>query len=150
MLFVVNKPETLQFSISILFQRGRNNWTKFGKQFLELFVSSFGVDVFHIKVSVMCLSLFQLRVTFLSGQVRSNINFLTVQQHTIQSINSFLGSTFFFEVNKPKTLGFSVFVGGNLAGQDVTKHRESVIQSLVVNIRVQVLDKDVTRTLLSQ
>lgn len=48
-----------------------------------------------------------------------------------------------------ETLGGSVWVGGDLTGKDSAEVGEGVVQGLVVDALVQVLDEDVTVTLLS-
>ena len=92
----------------------------------------------------------------------SNVDFLVVQQHTVDGLDSGLGRLSGVIVNETITLGASALVCCDLARKDVTKGGKSVVKSLgyevrptksqetdqpvyylIVNLLVKVLDEDV-------
>jgi len=52
-------------------------------------------------------------------------------------------------VHETITLRVSVLVGGDLAGKDVAKGTESVVEGLVVNVLLEVFDENVSNPRLS-
>ena len=81
--------------------------------------------------------------TNLLGDVVADVDFLVVQQHAVDRLDSGVGGSSGFVVNETVALGAAVLVGGNLAGENVTECRKGVMKGLVVDGVVQVLDEDV-------
>lgn len=57
----------------------------------------------------------------------SDVNLLVIQKHAIDSFNGAISSLRGFIVNKSITLGTAVFVGGNLARENISERRERVM-----------------------
>mmetsp|Transcript_149440 Transcript_149440/g.362977 ORF Transcript_149440/g.362977 Transcript_149440/m.362977 type:complete len:237 (+) Transcript_149440:1356-2066(+) len=83
------------------------------------------------------------RLALLEG---ADVHGLALDAHTVHLLDRLLGGLDGLELDKavPARLARGT-VDGDLARQDVPKQRECVEQSLVVNVLVQVLDKDVAR-----
>jgi hypothetical protein len=65
----------------------------------------------------------------------SNIDLLVVQQHTVDGLDSRLGSLGAVIVDKAITLGASALVCCDLARKDVTEGGKSVMKSLGCKVR---------------
>lgn len=68
--------------------------------------------------------------TNLARNVVTDIDLLIVQQHAIHGLDGVFGSFGSFIVDKTIALGAAVFIGSDLAGQDVTESRKSIMKSL--------------------
>ena len=90
------------------------------------------------------------RATNLLGNVVSNVDFLVVQQHTVDSLDSRLGCLSGLIVYKSVAFGATMLVRGDLAGQNVTECGKRIVQSLVIDCFVQVLDENVALTGLAE
>ena len=62
----------------------------------------------------------------------ADINLLVVEQHAIDSLDGSLGSLSGLVVDETVTLRTAMFIGGDLAGEDVAESRERVVQSLSI------------------
>mmetsp|Transcript_26446 Transcript_26446/g.61954 ORF Transcript_26446/g.61954 Transcript_26446/m.61954 type:complete len:245 (-) Transcript_26446:28-762(-) len=77
----------------------------------------------------------------------SDLHFLPIDQHAIQLFNGSIGCFGSLVVDVTISLGETgLAVGDNLAGKNVSKQTEGVVQLLVVDRLVEVLDKDVSNT----
>jgi hypothetical protein len=65
----------------------------------------------------------------------SNVDFLVVQQHAVDGLDSGLGRLSGIIVNETITLGASALICCDLARKDVTKGGESVMKSLGYEVR---------------
>ena len=90
------------------------------------------------------------RATNLLGNVVSNVDFLVVQQHTVDGLNSRLGCLSGLIVYKSVAFGATMLVRGDLAGQNVTECGKRIVQSLVIDCFVQVLDENVALASLAE
>ena len=63
----------------------------------------------------------------------ADIDLLVVQEHTVDSLDSGLGSLSSLVVDETVALGAAVLVGGDLAGQDVAESSEGVMEGLQSN-----------------
>ena len=75
------------------------------------------------------------RCTDLLGHVVSNVDLLVIQQHTIDGLDSRLGSLGAVIVNEAITLGASALVCRDLARKNVTEGGEGVMKSLGYRVR---------------
>ena len=159
-IFVVYESKALAVALLIDRDDGRCNSTEFCEDFIELFLGDFQVNVLDIKISELRLLLIDFRLAFLfddykhrknygrgstyfAGDMVSNIDLLIVQQHTIHSFDSGVGSLGSLVVNKSVPFGAADFIGGNFARQDISESSKRVVESFVVNLLVQVLDEDI-------
>mmetsp|Transcript_14923 Transcript_14923/g.37601 ORF Transcript_14923/g.37601 Transcript_14923/m.37601 type:complete len:216 (+) Transcript_14923:1557-2204(+) len=77
----------------------------------------------------------------------SNLDLLSINQHTIELLNGSVGGFGSLVVNISVSLGSCRFtVADDLAGKNVSKQRKGIVQLFVVNRLVEVLDKDVSDT----
>merc|ERR1719430_3002892 len=90
------------------------------------------------------LSKILLLLTLLAGNKSADEDFLLVQQHAIDLLDSVHGGLFRLEVNESITLAASISILSHLTGQDISESREGVVHGLVVDGLVQVLDEDIT------
>jgi hypothetical protein len=68
--------------------------------------------------------------------VVSNEDLLVVQQHTIDGLDSGLGSLSTVVVNEAITLRATTFVGRDLAGKDVAECSKGIMESLSRKVRM--------------
>ena len=60
----------------------------------------------------------------------ANEDFLIVEQHTIDCLDRVLGSLRGLVVNEAITLGVALLIDGDLAGENITKRDESIMERL--------------------
>mmetsp|Transcript_49129 Transcript_49129/g.81547 ORF Transcript_49129/g.81547 Transcript_49129/m.81547 type:complete len:247 (+) Transcript_49129:622-1362(+) len=70
--------------------------------------------------------------------------------HTIDSSNRLLCRLLSLVVDKAISARFPIRLTRNLAGEDVSKQTEGIIESLIVNVAIQILHVDVACTALSK
>src|SRR2546429_372249 len=80
----------------------------------------------------------------------TDVDLLLVQQHAVDMLDRVVGSFGSLVMYKAVTLGVTLIVLGDLATQNVAKRRKGIVQRLVVDGKVQVLDKDIACTGLAQ
>ena len=82
----------------------------------------------------------------LTTNERTHVDFMIIDEVAIELLNRILSG--FSGLIMDITISFrvSLFIGGNLARQDITKHTEGIEQTLVVYRRCQVLDKYIADT----
>jgi hypothetical protein len=66
---------------------------------------------------------------------------LLIHKHPVDFLNGLVGGLLRLKLDKPVAFGLARAVGGNLAGQDVAKSCESIMEGLVVDALVQVLQR---------
>jgi hypothetical protein len=69
-------------------------------------------------------------MTDLTRDMVADIDFLVVQKHAIDGLDSAFSSFCGFVVDKTVALGATVFIGGNLARENVAESGEGVMESL--------------------
>lgn len=69
-------------------------------------------------------------MTDLARDVMANINLLVVEQHAIDRLDGVIGGFSSFIMDETITLGAAMFIGGDLAGQNITKSRKRVVKCL--------------------
>mmetsp|Transcript_42384 Transcript_42384/g.83272 ORF Transcript_42384/g.83272 Transcript_42384/m.83272 type:complete len:291 (-) Transcript_42384:504-1376(-) len=85
--------------------------------------------------------------SFLSTHKVSDVDLLSVDEHPIELVDGRVGRLGGLVVHVPVSLGVvGLGIGDDLAGEDVTKEREGVVELLVVNGRVEILHEDVADT----
>ncbi|KAH3665483.1 hypothetical protein OGAPHI_003668 [Ogataea philodendri] len=146
----VHKTETSGLSRLVLVKEKRADGTERSKSLLQLGLVPRKVDVLDVDVGVVGNQLAHLGLSVLFSKVVSNVNLVVVQKHTVNVLNGSLSGLGVLVVDETKTLGVSVLVSGDLTRQDLTESREGVVQSLVVDSRVEVLDENVSRTVSSE
>jgi hypothetical protein len=72
--------------------------------------------------------------------------FNVFDEHSVELLNSIFSSFSSFKVHITITFGFSSFIIGNFTGENISKDRESIVQSLVVNGWGEIADKNVAQT----
>ena len=75
---------------------------------------------------------------------------LVVEQHVVDVLDGLLGGLVGLEVDEAVAAAVVMLVGHDLAGKDVAKSRERVVQCLVINRLVKVLDEHVAHARLAQ
>ena len=80
----------------------------------------------------------------------ADVNLLVVQKHTVDGLNGSLRSFSGFIVDEAIALGPTLFVGRNLARQNVAEGNERIVKSLVVDGVIEVLDEDVAQAGLAE
>jgi hypothetical protein len=71
---------------------------------------------------------------------RTDIDSLGTDLHAVELFNSGLGGFLIFKMNKTKSSALTLGVLSNLAGKNISEQAESVVESLVVDVLVQVLN----------
>lgn len=74
---------------------------------------------------------------------RADVDFLGTDFHAVASLDGALSGLLGLEMNHTVAAALAVLVGDDLAGKDVTKEREGVVQGTVVDGLVEVLDEKV-------
>eukprot|EP00054_Salpingoeca_dolichothecata_P013759 m.76961 g.76961 ORF g.76961 m.76961 type:complete len:670 (-) comp20641_c0_seq1:217-2226(-) len=161
--FKSHKTEpTAGVGVGVNHNLARGDLAKGGEHLLEFLVVDVQRKVVDIDVGKLLLSttvLFEallaaLEVTDVDGSLGFLVGFgfvitADVQQHAVHLVNGLVGSLGRVVVNESKATGVSFRVSDNLAGQNVAKGAEDIVQGLVVNALVQVFDEDVTDTRLA-
>ena len=71
----------------------------------------------------------------------ADIDLLVVQEHTVDSLDSGLGSLSSLVVDKPVALGAAVLIRGDLAGEYVPEGSEGIVESLKTRMRMMQSDR---------
>jgi hypothetical protein len=79
-----------------------------------------------------------------------NEYFFIVEKHAIDSFDGGICRLCGIVVNESVTTRVACLIGGNLARQDGAKSSESIVESLIVDVFVEVLDENITLTSLAQ
>ncbi len=66
----------------------------------------------------------------LLGDVVTNEDLLVVEEHAIDRLNRVLGSLRGFIVDEAVTLGVALLIDGDLAGENITKRDERIVERL--------------------
>jgi len=66
----------------------------------------------------------------LLGDVVTNEDFLVVEEHAIDRLDGVLSSLGGFVVDETVTPGAALLIDGDLAGEDITKSDESIVERL--------------------
>ena len=66
----------------------------------------------------------------LLGDVVTNEDLLVVEEHAINRLNGVLGSLSGFIVDEAITLGVALLIDGDLAGENITKRDERIVERL--------------------
>ena len=139
-IVIVRKGKTATLGIGLEHETG--DGTKLVQSGLNLLLSPRVGDVLQVHVAEgLRGSIVALRVLL----ERANKDRLGSQLHPIELLNGSLGTLLRLEVNKTETAALAFGVLGDLAGQDVAKQAEGVVESLVVNLLIQVLHIHVGR-----
>ena len=125
----------------------RADFSVLGKHLRQLDVIVLLTDVLDVDVSKPSSFFAQLMFAILAGNEASNVDFLAVQQHSIDLLDGTQGRFFSFEMDKSIAFALAVrHVSSDFAAQDVAESGEGVVHGLVVDGLVQVLDEDVANT----
>mmetsp|Transcript_33748 Transcript_33748/g.81826 ORF Transcript_33748/g.81826 Transcript_33748/m.81826 type:complete len:657 (-) Transcript_33748:516-2486(-) len=118
------------------------NLTELGKFLVESLVIPLQWDLLDVTVGPVVLSW-----SLVASNKVSNLDFLSIDQHTIELVNGSIGSFSSLVVDVTVSLGVSRFtVSDNLTGKNVSEKAESIIKLLVVDRDVEVLDKDISNS----
>jgi len=80
----------------------------------------------------------------------ADIDLLIIQEHTVDSLDGVFGRFIGFIVDETISLGTTVFIGSDLAGENVTESGKRVVESLSILVsRTIPLDQPRLNTLLS-
>jgi hypothetical protein len=71
-----------------------------------------------------------MKLSHLAGDVVTDVHLLVVQKHTVHSLDGAFSGLGSFVVHKTITLGLAMFIGRNLARQDIAESSESVMKGL--------------------
>merc|ERR1719233_398450 len=102
----------------------RCNLSELGKHFFEFLISQILSEVFDVNICEFLGLLSQLLLALLARNKSADEDFLLVQQHAIDLLDSVHGGFFRLEVNESVTLAASIRILSHLAGQDVSESRE--------------------------
>jgi len=150
MISETNESESLALSrVHISHDNSAHDITIDAEHFKELSIINVIIEILDKDIGELDI-LTVAKVSDLSGDEWTDVNFLVNDEHAIDTANGLVSSSLSFEVNETETLGVSVFISVDLARQNVTKSTEGVIESLVVNRLVQVLDENVSNTRLTE
>jgi hypothetical protein len=86
------------------------------------------------------------RLTNLLGDVVADVHLLVVQQHAVDSLNGSLGGLAGLIVHEAVTTRAALLVGGDLAREHIAEGDKGVVESLVIDLLVEVLDEDIALT----
>ena len=146
----VNETEATALALVVVSERSGGDISVLLEQDAELVVGDAGVDVLDIDVGEVGLHLLELAHAVLLGDVVADEDLLLVQKHAVDALDSSVGGLGSLVVDETVTLGVAVLILSDLAGKDVAKGGESVVESLVVNGDIEVLDEDVALTSLAE
>jgi hypothetical protein len=68
---------------------------------------------------------------YLARDVKTNINLLVIQKHAVDSLDGVVGSLSGLVMDEAIAFGAALLVCSDLAGQDIAKGSEGVVQSLL-------------------
>src|ERR1700724_2106357 len=92
MLFKIDETESFASTILITLNDSRADWSILGEQLLKLLVGDIEIQVLNIDIRKVCLHFVSLGHAFLAGNMMTNVNLLVVQKHTINILDSTVGS----------------------------------------------------------
>mmetsp|Transcript_12031 Transcript_12031/g.26212 ORF Transcript_12031/g.26212 Transcript_12031/m.26212 type:complete len:686 (+) Transcript_12031:238-2295(+) len=90
------------------------------------------------------------RVPLVALQEALNFDCLLADLHAIDTLDGLLGGFLGLVVHEAIASRLTVDVAGHLAGEDVSKQAEGVVEGLVVDVAVQVLHEDVAHAALTE
>ena len=119
-----------------------DHFTKLGKLFHQLGIVPLVGNVLDVAVGPVV----DVGAIVATHEV-TDLNFLSINEHTIELFNGSIGSFGSFVMDVSVSLGLSsLAIRHNLARENVSKETKGIVELLVVNRLVKVLDKDVTDT----
>lgn len=68
--------------------------------------------------------------SYLARDMKANKDLLIVEQHAIDSLDSCFGGLIGLIVNESVALRVSLFIGGDLARENIAERGESIVESL--------------------
>jgi hypothetical protein len=69
-------------------------------------------------------------LSYLTGDVKSDIDFPIVEQHTVDCLDGVLSGFGSLVMNKTVSFGGTMFIGGNFARQNVPERSEGIMKGL--------------------
>jgi len=141
---VINVTEALGDSILILLNHSGADDSVLAEKFAELFIIVVFIKVLDENVGEGLLQFFRFGRALSPGNVVTDKDLLLVKEHSIHGVDGQAGRLRVFKVDETETTRVSILINHDLARQDVSKVREGVMKSLVINRLLQVLDEDVS------
>lgn len=137
---------TFGLSFVVLHDGDAGHGTELGTEFLEVVIGDLRGQVLDVDVGP---GGGLLGFAVLAGTEVSNVDNLVSELHLVHHLDGVLGGLGRLKVDETISLGLLVGVEGDLAGENVSKDREGVVQLFVTDFVVKVLDEDVTNTRLA-
>mmetsp|Transcript_23249 Transcript_23249/g.32848 ORF Transcript_23249/g.32848 Transcript_23249/m.32848 type:complete len:336 (-) Transcript_23249:11-1018(-) len=136
----IDETETFGFALGIRSNFEAGDLASLGEQLLNLVLVYVFGNVLHVHVSEASSV---ANSAFLLGFEGLNADFLAGNHLAVNTLDGALGSLFTLVMDKAISKRLAFAVNTHLAGKNVAKHRESVVQTLVVNGFCQIFHKDV-------
>mmetsp|Transcript_4253 Transcript_4253/g.8256 ORF Transcript_4253/g.8256 Transcript_4253/m.8256 type:complete len:227 (+) Transcript_4253:1313-1993(+) len=112
------------------------------KELVQLRVLHVRSQILHVDIRERIVGFAAAR-TFLPRHEETDKHLLAIEKHPVHLGHSEVGGFLRLVVHKTVTLRCTLVVGRHLAGQNVTKRGEGVVQRLVVDRLIQRLNEDV-------
>jgi len=149
-VIVVDETEAFALPLVVGLKDSGCDWPVLLEELMELLLRNLGIEVLHVNVGELFFLLVELGEAFLLGDVVSDIDFSVVQQHAIDSLDGAISSLGGVIVDKAVAFGTSALVCGDFAGKDISKRGEGIMESLVVDLFVEILNEDIALTGLAE
>jgi hypothetical protein len=149
-VLVVDETESLGFTLVVGGDDGRGNLSVGFEHRTELVGVDLEGNVLDVEVGEVSTNLVDLGLTFTLGDVDSDVDDLVVEEHTVDSLDGGTSSLGGVVVNESVTERLALSVNGDLAREDVSEGGKGVVESLVVDVLVEVLDEDVASSVLAK
>jgi hypothetical protein len=143
---IVDESETLALSLMVGLKYGGCDRPVLLEEFVELLLGNLWIKVLHVDVCKLFFLLVELSEAFLLGDMVSDIDLSVVQQHAIDGLDGTVSSLGSVVMDKAVAFGTSAVVRGDFAGKNIPERRKGVMESLVVDLLVEILDKDIALT----
>ena len=134
-----DKAEALGLALAVLHDDDGGELADGTEHLLELVLVDRLVKVLHVHV----VERGRAAAALAAALERADVHLLVVQEHPVHLVDGLLRSLLLGELHETVALGDSLAIGGDLGGHDVAELGEGVVESLVVDLLVEVLDEDV-------
>lgn len=141
----VDKAEALGLALLVFGDEQRSHLTEGSEQLLQLGLVPAGGELLHVQVGPLIDA-----STLLSLDEETHSDLHVVDQSAVELGDGLLSSLNGLEVHIAVTFGRTILVVSNLAGENVSKDRESVVQTLVIHRGGQVSHEHISRTRLAE
>ena len=149
-VLVVDETEALRLSFVVHRDDSRGDLSVLLEHRSEFCLVDFEREVLDVEVGEVSADFVDLGLTFTLGNVNSDVDDLVVEEHTVDTFDGGTSGFGGIVVNESVTERVSLSIDSDLAREDVSEGGKGIVKSLVVDVLVEVLDEDVSSSVLAK